>query len=71
MKESRRSSLSILRKSVLTYHQAVLAFFVSFVFSLWVFFQEYHDSQDSRGEGGGYLFIIFLPLPAVLLTYRH
>ena len=46
MKELRRSSLIVLRKSALTCHKAELA---GFVFSsIWVFFNECHDSQDSR-----------------------
>ena len=51
MKELKRSSLIILRKPVLTCRKAELAFFVSL--SIRVFLNEYHDSQGSRGKGGG------------------
>ena len=48
MKELRRSSLIMLRKSVLTCREAELAFF----FSIWVFFHQYHDPQDTAEKGG-------------------
>ena len=51
MKELRRSSLAILRKSVLTYRKAELAFFCS----NWLFFHEYHVHRTAW-KGGASLY---------------
>ena len=51
MKELRRSSLIILRMSVLTSRKAELAFFAFFFSLSGFFFHEYHDSQGTRGRG--------------------
>ena len=53
--ELRQSSLMILQKSIPTCREAELAFSV---FSIWVFFHKYHDSQDNRGKGRVSLYII-------------
>ena len=66
MKELRRPSLTILRKSVLTCRKAELAFFIS----VRVFFTNIMIHRGA-GEGGGYLFNSSLPLPAVSQTPRH
>ena len=59
MKELRRFSFIVLRKSVLTCLKVELDFFVfSFFFSIWVFFREYHDSQGSRERGSLSLYIL-------------
>ena len=52
MKELRRSSHIILRKSILTCRIGELAFLFFVFFSIRVFCHKYHDSQDSRGRGG-------------------
>ena len=69
MKGLRRSSLIIIRKSVLTCRKAELAFLVFFFLSRFSF-TNIHDSQGSRG--GLKLSLYTLPTtPPVSETLRH
>ena len=58
MKELRRSSPIILRKSFLKCYKADFIFFI--FFSIWIFFfMNIHTSQDNRGRGKLSLYIFF------------
>ena len=67
MKELRRSSPIILRKSVLTCRKAEITFFGFFFFCLG-FLSQIFTIHRAAGEGGSYLFIFFLPLHPL---HRH
>ena len=64
MKESRRSSPIIHRKSVLTCCKAEFIFF-----SIWFFFSRIFTIHKTAGEGECYLLISFLPLTPTSQTY--
>ena len=65
-KELRRSSPIILQKSVLTRCKAEFAFFFYLGFLSRIF-----TIHRTAGEGRGYLFIVFLPLPLPSQTLRY
>ena len=69
MKELRRCSLIILRKSVLACRKAELAFFCFFFLS--GFFFTNIMIHRAAGEAGGYFFNSSPPLPPALQTIRH
>ena len=71
MKELRRSSPIILRKSVLTCRKAELAFFVLFCFFLFGLSFTNIMIHRTAGKGEGYLFISLLSLPTASQTFRH
>ena len=68
MKDLRRSSPFILRKSFLKRCKADLAFLISFCLD---FFSRIFTINRTAGEGRSYLFTTVLPLPPASQTLRH
>ena len=66
MKELRRSSPILLRKSALKCRRTELAFFIYLRF-----LSQTSTIHKTAGEGGSYLFMSFLPLPPASETLRH